>query len=190
VSGFPTSYTPNQTYLISISHGAGDPIVNFNASCRVGTGTTNAGTISAGTGTSVYNVAGETNGVHFTTSFNQNAGTFNWTAPAAGTGPVRLYLGGLQFDYDGPNTTIVANATEVSLPPAAPVALVTLANPPHINLAWQAVIGAAGYNIYRSAAMNTPRMLIGTSLTPSYTDSLILDQADVKAFYEVTATRP
>lgn len=188
LSGFPTSYTPNQTYLLSLSHGAGGQIVNFNASCRVGTGTVNAGTIAAGTATAVYNVTGETNGVHFAGS-NLDAGSFSWTAPAAGTGAVTLYLGGLQLDYDGPNSTLVLAASEaVAL--GDPQGLVALAEPPHMHLTWLPVAGASGYNVYRGASSETAVILIGSSPAASFTDSAVFDRADPRAFYTITATRP
>jgi hypothetical protein len=109
VGGFPTSYTPGQAYVITVAHNGGSSIQNFNASVRVGTGPTNAGTITAGTNTEVYNASGETNGVHFTTA-GQASGTFTWTAPSPGVGAVTLYLAGHQGTYDGPNTEVVRTA--------------------------------------------------------------------------------
>jgi hypothetical protein len=189
LSGFPASYTPNQSYPLSISHGAGGQIVNFNASCRTfGTGVDNAGTISAGTATAVYSVTGETNGVHFGASY-QDAGTFTWTAPAAGTGPVRLYLGGIQFDMDGPNSILVLNATE-EVPLAEPQTLVVLPSANHIQLAWTPVAGASGYNIYRGTSSDAIITLVGSSASASFVDSAAIDRADQRAFYSVTATRP
>ncbi len=118
VSGFPTSYTPGQAYTIRVSRTSGSRIANFNASVRIGTGQQNAGTIEAGTSTAVYNVSGETNGVHFA-SPNHDTGNFIWTAPSPGVGEVRFYLSGLQgTTSDGPNTEIVltAQAAGVSEP--------------------------------------------------------------------------
>lgn len=108
VSGFPSTYTPGEAYVITVAHDGGSPIQNFNASVRVGSGAMNAGTITAGTNTAVYNVGGETNGVHFATP-NQASGTFTWTAPALSVGSVTLYLAGHQGNYDGPN-----NAFEIT----------------------------------------------------------------------------
>lgn len=110
VSGFPTFYTPGQAYVITVSHNGGSSVSNFNASVRVGSSSTNAGTISAGTNTSVYNASGETNGVHYTTA-DQESGTFTWTAPSPGVGTVKLYLAGHQgTSVDGKNTEIVLTA--------------------------------------------------------------------------------
>ena len=111
ISGFPAEYIPCQTYTLSISHSGGSSIRQFNGSCRVGTGSTNAVRIAAGTNTATYNVAHETNGVHLT-SENQNSGTFDWTAPAVGTGEVRLYIGGLQGNYSGQNSILAISAAE------------------------------------------------------------------------------
>jgi hypothetical protein len=110
VSGFPDSYTPGQAYVVTVAHTGGSSIQNFNASVRVGTGPANAGTITAGTNTAVYSVSGETNGIHFSTP-GQASGTFTWTAPSPGVGPVKLYLAGHQgATSGGPNTEIMLTA--------------------------------------------------------------------------------
>ena len=110
VSGFPMTYSPGQAYTIRVSRASGSQIANFNASVRVGTGSQNAGTIEAGTSTAVYNVSGETNGVHFA-SPNHDTGNFIWTAPSPGVGEVRLYLSGLQgTSSGGQNTEIMLTA--------------------------------------------------------------------------------
>lgn len=113
VTGFPTEYTPGQSYLITVRKTSGSTISNFNASCRAGSGSTNGGVIAAGTGTSTYNVSNETNGIHLT-SANRDSGTFHWTAPAAGTGEVRLYVAAHQGNYGGANTTITRTAQEAA----------------------------------------------------------------------------
>lgn len=111
VSGFPTEYDPGSTYTIAISHDGGNSIVQFNASCRVGEGAENAGAISVGTNTAVYNNINETNGVHFSAQ-NLDNGTFSWTAPDQGTGEVRLYVAGLQGGFGGLNSAHVLIAGE------------------------------------------------------------------------------
>lgn len=113
VSGFPTQYTPGQVYTISVAHNGGLTIRQFNSSCRVGTGSQNAGTIAAGTNTATYNASGETNGIHLSTTNLDNA-TFLWTAPAAGTGTATLYLAGHQGSTSGANTEIMLSATEMA----------------------------------------------------------------------------
>lgn len=111
ISGFPEFYVPGQTYEITISHAGGNAIRQFNGSCRIGTGSANAGVISGGTNTATYNNTHETNGIHFS-SANQNSGTFNWTAPSAGVGEVRLYIAGLQGSMSGLNTELVILSQE------------------------------------------------------------------------------
>ncbi len=111
VSGFPTQYISGQAYTITISHNGGTTIRQFNGSCRIGTGSQNAGVIAAGTRTSIYSATGETNGVKLT-STNQNDGTFSWTAPASGSGDVKLYISGLQGNYSGLNTELVLTSSE------------------------------------------------------------------------------
>ncbi len=112
VTGFPTYYSPGQDYTVTIRHSSGVSIANFNCSIRIGTGSTNAGTITAGLNTSTYNVTGETNGVHFSAR-DRDSGNFTWTAPDTGTGTCRLYLGGLQGSSNGQNSTIVQVTNEM-----------------------------------------------------------------------------
>jgi len=113
ISGFPELYTPGTPYTITIARSSGSSINSFNASCRVGTGTTNAGVLSAGTRTAVYNTSGETNGVKLST-YNQTSATFVWTAPATGTGTVRLYVGAYQGtgQNSGQTTELVLTSGE------------------------------------------------------------------------------
>jgi len=117
VSGFPEIYVPEQQYTITVAGTTGSPITQFNASVKIGNGSANAGLIGAGTGTATYNHANETNGVHWS-SPNRTSGTFLWMAPAAGTGPVRLYLAGLQGSLsNGADTliTLISNETTTGL---------------------------------------------------------------------------
>jgi hypothetical protein len=111
ITGFPDEYQPGQTYEVSITHDGGQSIRQFNGSCRIGTGSDNAGEITGGYLTSTYNVNPETNGVHLS-STSQDSATFNWTAPDAGTGEVRLYIAGLQGGHSGQNSTIVLVSNE------------------------------------------------------------------------------
>lgn len=193
VTGFPAIYTPNQNYLITIQRLSGSSIANFNGSARVGTGSVNAGILSAGTGTSTYNMSGETNGIHLTSN-NQTSAAFNWTAPVAGTGTVRLYVGAHQGGYSGPNSTIVAiSEEEVVVPPDAPLELVILPETPDVLLSWAAVTGATTYNVYRAATPDVPidaGHLIGSSAATTFTDPGVLSQSNLQFFYAVTAANP
>ena len=111
ISGFPNNYVPGQTYTVNISHNGGDPIRNFNASTRLGTSTTIGGLLSAGFNTEVYSTFEEQNGVHLA-STNLDNGTFEWTAPEAGSGAINLYVAGLQGGFTGVNTALTLTATE------------------------------------------------------------------------------
>jgi hypothetical protein len=180
VTGFPTSYNPNQQYLLAVQHTSGSTIVNFNASCRIGTGTGNAGVIAAGSGTSTYNVNGETNGVHFT-SGNLDSGTFSWTAPPAGTGEVRLYVGGLQGSYGGANTTLTLLASEASSPPGMATNPFPADNATDVSLdptlAWTAGSGATSHDVYFGTS--DPPAFVGNQLDTSYTPPGPLSPATV-----------
>jgi hypothetical protein len=129
VTGFPSAYVPGLTYNgITLRHAGGSSINNFNASVRIGSGSQTAGTITAGLNTVTYNRAEEPNGVHLSSN-NRDSCTFNWTAPAAGTGLVTRYVAAHQgTSMSGPNTTIVLTADEGtgttepgSMPDPAPV---------------------------------------------------------------------
>lgn len=114
ITGFPAAYVPGQTYVVTISHNGGSSISQFNGSCRVGSGSDNAGTITAGTNTVIYSTTGETNGVRLS-STNLTSGTFSWTAPASGTGDVTLYVAGHQGAYSSFNTDLTLMASEMTL---------------------------------------------------------------------------
>jgi len=129
LSNFPAQYSPGQTYTLTISHSGGSSIRQFNGSCRIGTGSQTAGVISSGSNTVTYSTGSEPNGIHFT-STNQNSGTFYWTAPAAGTGDVRLYIAGLQGSYSGANSTLSFLSTEQSGAPQISVSPDSLIFPP------------------------------------------------------------
>jgi hypothetical protein len=177
ITGFPSTYVPNQSYLLTIQHAANGDMANFNASCRVLASNAIAGVITAGTGTATYNVASETNGVHFATSFNNVSGTFTWTAPAAGTGAVRLYAGALQgTNSSGFNSTIVLNATEGAALPAAatspnPADMAT-GVPLSTTISWTAGSGATSHDVYLGTA--NPPAFIGNQATTSYAPVALL----------------
>ncbi len=170
IFGFPANYTPGQAYLLTIRKVSGGTIVNFNASCRIGvSGTANAGVISAGLSTVTYNVTGETNGVHFTVA-GHDSGQFTWTAPAAGTGLVKLYAGAIQTDLDGDNSTIVLTANEaLSLPGIA-----TAPTPANMSVdvavttavSWVAGSNATSHDVYFGTT--DPPAFIGNQATLTY----------------------
>lgn len=160
VTGLPETYTPGQTYLLTIARLSGNSINQFNGSCRIGTGAVNAGTLAAASGTQTYNTTGETNGIRLASS-NQISATFNWTAPSAGTGTVRLYIGAYQGTSrtSGLNTTIVQVSNEAPLLPD----IATNPSPPDgaqnvaatVNVTWTAGAGAESHDVYFSA-VNPP----------------------------------
>ncbi len=168
ITGFPTEYVPDSTYLITITAVSGSSINNFNGSIRVGTGSTNAGTISAGTNTATHNVAGETNGIHLSSN-NRTSGTFNWLAPAAGTGTVHLYVGAHQgSSMGGANTAINLTASEavVEDPPdqatiPIPADGATDVDTSNVSLAWTASPRAESYEVFMGTEI--PLAFLGTT---------------------------
>jgi len=114
VTGFPTSYSPGQTYRITIKRNGGSPIVNFNATTRVGLTATVAGTFLAVTNSALY--AGADGGVYASPHAIDSA-VFQWTAPARGTGGVTLYAAAFQGttgSSSGQSRAISATATEIT----------------------------------------------------------------------------
>ncbi len=161
ITGFPATYTPGQVYLLTVKHASGSVIRNFNASVRVGTGSTIAGTLAAALNTSIYNATGETSGVHFT-SVTHDSGQFNWTAPAAGTGAVRIYLGGLQgSSANGTNSTFTAVSNE-----AAGSAPTAASNPSPVNSATGVIPGTITLHWSRGTGATSQEFFFGTTTPP------------------------
>jgi hypothetical protein len=170
IQGFPATYVPEHIYTLNIFRVTGDNISNFNASVRIGTGMDNAGVIGPGTATSIYNVPGETNGVHFT-SPDQASGSFTWTAPPPQTGTVRLYGGAHQGNTAfGPNTEFLQVSHET--PPAPGQAT----NPYpadgstdvllNVALSWTPDTAATSHDV-RIGTTNPPDFVANTSV-PTY----------------------
>lgn len=134
VADFPEQFTEGQTYTITITHAGGNSIGQFNGSCRIGTGSINAGVISAGTNTTTYSRPSETNGIHLS-SANQNSATFTWTAPIDSISEARLYIAGTQGGFSGPNTNLVLISTReqvgINIQPEVPDSYVILSNYPN-----------------------------------------------------------
>jgi hypothetical protein len=111
-SGVPATYVPGTIYRIVVKHTAGATIVNYNASTRIGAGSTVAGGFAGVTNASVYTAGGET-GVHSSATGIDSA-VFQWTAPAAGAGTVKFFLGGIQGSKSGANSSIAITSNEAS----------------------------------------------------------------------------
>lgn len=132
-SGVPAKYLPGTMYRIVVTHTSGSTIVNYNASTRIGTGSNVAGSFTGVTNASVYTAGGET-GVHSAATSIDSA-VFQWTAPAAGTGAVNFFLGGIQGSKSGANSSLTLTADEASTAGVAqettPVSMTMLRNYPN-----------------------------------------------------------
>jgi hypothetical protein len=113
VSGVPSYYQSSQSYTITVAHNGGSPIVNFNASTRVGTSTSVAGTFAGSSNTSTYSVTNYETGVHATTA-NFDTARYIWTAPSSGIGTVTFYISGIQGSLNGPSTRITMSSAELT----------------------------------------------------------------------------
>lgn len=130
----------------------------------------NAGVIAAGMNTTVYNTAGETNGVHLSGS-NRDSAKFIWTAPMAGTGDVRLYLSGMQGRQDtGPNTEIELTSTEAAVLPdiaSDPVPSNNAVDVPlYTLLAWTAGANAVSHDVF--FGLENPPSFTANQTTTTY----------------------
>jgi hypothetical protein len=185
IDGFPELYTPGETYNVSIGHSTGDSIENFNSSCRIGDGTANAGTLAGGTNTVTYNTSGETNGVHFSSS-GQNSGTFQWIAPEAGTGEVRLYVAGIQGDYSGMNSAFTVVTGEEEIPLATPENVVINVADNTVLISWDPVPGATSYVVYSTT--DPYEAIFNLDISGSFDgESWSAPVTEADRFYQVTA---
>jgi hypothetical protein len=111
-SGVPSNYVPGSVYRIVVKHTAGSSIVNFNASTRIGTSSSVAGSFTAVTNAAVYSGGSET-GVHSPTTLIDSA-VFQWTAPVSGTGQVKFHVAGIQGSKSGANSAVTLTANEAA----------------------------------------------------------------------------
>ncbi len=109
VTGFPQTYTPGQSYTITVSAGSGT-IRNFNL-CILDGSNSSAGTLQPGSNTQTYSHSGEGTGIHGSVS-NQSSYNFVWVAPASGTGTVTLYVAAHQGNVGGPNQSLTLTSQE------------------------------------------------------------------------------
>jgi hypothetical protein len=139
VSGIPASYFPGHSYTISVAHNGGSKIINFNASTRIGTSTSAiAGTFGTSSNVALYTSAD--GGVYASPHLIDTA-TFQWTAPASGTGAVTFYIAGMQGTSTGSSSgqstkikTAVAELTTAVAPagtlqPSSAMLLLNYPNP-------------------------------------------------------------
>ena len=112
-------------------------------------------------------------------SFTASNGVLNVQAPASGgDAPPGNYM---LFIVNSDGVPSVASWVDLpasyqeDTPPSAPSGLTaTATSPSSVNLSWTAStdnIGVTGYNIFRAPQGSTNYVQIGTSTTPSYTDS-------------------
>jgi hypothetical protein len=114
VVGFPSLYVSGRTYTITVKHSSGSKIVNFNATTRIGSTSTVAGTFAAVSNCALY--SGTDGGVYANPHLIDSA-VFKWTAPAQGTGTIYLYVAGMQgtstSSSSGQTTKISNSSSEI-----------------------------------------------------------------------------
>jgi hypothetical protein len=113
VSGFPNSYVPGQVYQITIKRLSGSPIVNFNATTRLGTTASVAGTFVPVLNTALYTGA---DGCVYASPHAIDSAVFRWTAPASGSGTVNFYAAafqGITSSSNGQSKGISMSASEI-----------------------------------------------------------------------------
>jgi hypothetical protein len=178
VQNFPESYVPDSTYIIRLTS-TGLSIKNFNASCRVGTSSLNAGVILPHTNTATYSTENETNGVH-ATALDQDTLEFRWRAPIHGTGPVTMYVAAHQGHDTGPNNDIVIFSDEMFIPqppdtPSHPFPADQAMNVSVLSsLNWDEVERADSFHVYFGEA--SPPPLVSTQTLISYSPDTLLHE--------------
>ena len=196
-------YTPGQTYPITVTVAkTGMPLFGVGVECLTASNT-NAGTFAitntASTrllsatvsGVSRINVTHTLNGG---LAANSKAFTFNWTAPAAGTGPVKFYFSGIASNNDGSEAgdyVYFANKAVTELactPPPTPGAIAGSGNN-NCGISTKtysvaAVVGATSY-VWRTtivgAAINGVSGIV-TTTTPSISLTFPSNFANAKLF--------
>lgn len=114
VSGFPTTYQPGRSYRVVVRRNGGALIINFNATTRIGSTATVAGTFAIVTNSALY--SGADGGVYANPRAIDSA-VFQWIAPAGGTGLVKFYCAGYQgttSSANGQSTRITLSANEIT----------------------------------------------------------------------------
>lgn len=80
---------------------------------------------------------------------------------------------------------LLPNSGQDLTPPSAPTNLLAVAGNKTVSLSWNAVAGAAGYNVYRSPLSGGGYQLIATTTAPAYVDNNVTNSKEY--FYVVTA---
>jgi len=114
VTGFPATYQPLQTYTITVRHNGGSKIVNFNATTRIGSTTSLAGTFSPALNSVLY--SGADGGV-YASPHSIDSAIFHWTAPPGGTGTVSFFAAAFQgttSSANGQSSKVTLSATEMT----------------------------------------------------------------------------
>lgn len=113
MSGQPTSYTPGQTYTLSISVTGGANSNNGGFSLDV-----SLGTLSAGIGFAVNVNSAQDSATHSITGSSQRSWSIDWIAPASGSGVAVLDLAGNAADGNGNNQGDNWDAISFQIPEA------------------------------------------------------------------------
>ncbi len=103
-SGTNNKYVPGSTYTVSITVASASPKNGFETTALEDAGNTNSGTwvITDATNTQPVTGANSRNYVtHTHAGTVQTTWSFDWTAPAAGTGDVTIYTAGMIANGDG-----------------------------------------------------------------------------------------
>ena len=113
MSGQPASYTPGQSYTLSISVTGGASGNNGGFSLDV-----SKGTLSAGIGFAVNVNNAQDSATHSITGSSQRSWSIDWIAPSAGSGIAVLDLAGNAADGNGGNSGDNWDAISIQIPEA------------------------------------------------------------------------
>jgi len=187
VTGFPSTYQPLQVYTITVRHNGGSRIVNFNATTRIGSTTTVAGTFTAGLNSILY--TGADGGV-YASPHSIDSAIFQWTAPAAGAGTVNFYAAAFQgttSSANGQSSRVTLSASEsITSVPDLPVHVspsnASVGNLTSLQIVWRSAARASSYRLQVATDTNFATLVVHDS-TLTDTTRLVPGLAPLTTYY-------
>lgn len=114
LSGFPASYTPGNSYNVTLTIDNSRTVHGFQG-VSLNSGNTNNGSFIAGSGNKVVPISGRSYITHSSPS-SSNSFSFTWTAPLEGNGDVLLYFAANAANGDNNTTGDMIYTKSITIP--------------------------------------------------------------------------